>query len=106
MRGGRWIGLLLIGPLSGGMAGGAAEAASPDGPFGAMSCSGCHATAKTVDTAIPRLFGRPAAEIAAAMRDFQKGERAPTVMGRIAKGYTDPEIDALAAWFAAQKDAP
>jgi sulfide dehydrogenase cytochrome subunit len=101
VRGGSWIGLLLIG-----LSGGAAHAASPDGPFGAMSCSGCHATSKSVDTAIPRLNGRPAAEIAAAMRDFQKGERAPTVMGRIAKGYSDPEIDALAAWFAAQKDAP
>ena len=98
MRAGPCIGLVLIV-----LSGGAANAASPDGPFGAMSCSGCHALAKGVDTAVPRLVGRPAAEIAAAMRDFQKGERAPTVMGRIAKGYTDPEIDALAAWFAAQK---
>jgi len=98
VRGGGWIGLLLIG-LSGG-----ALAASPDGPFGAMSCSGCHAISKSVDTPVPRLTGRPAAEIAAAMRDFQKGERAPTVMGRIAKGYTDAEIDALAAWFAGQKE--
>ncbi|MBX3498993.1 MAG: cytochrome C [Alphaproteobacteria bacterium] len=94
------MGLVLIG-LSGG-----ALAASPDGPFGAMSCSGCHAISTGVDTAVPRLFGRPAAEIAAAMRDFQKGERTPTVMGRIAKGYTDAEIDALAAWFAQHKDAP
>ena len=86
--------------------GGAAYAASPDGPAGAMSCSGCHAMGKGVDSAVPRLNGRPAAEIATAMHDFQKGERAPTVMGRIAKGYSDAEIDALAQWFAAQKDAP
>jgi cytochrome subunit of sulfide dehydrogenase len=95
----RWIGLLLIG-----LSAGAAEAASPDGPAGAMSCSGCHAMAKGIDSAVPRLHGRPAAEIATAMRDFQKGERAPTVMGRIAKGYSDAEIDALAQWFAAQKE--
>jgi cytochrome c553 len=95
----RWIGLLLIG-----LSAGAAHAASPDGPAGAMSCSGCHATSKSVDSAVPRLIGRPAAEIATAMRDFQKGERAPTVMGRIAKGYSDTEIDALAQWFAAQKE--
>jgi len=99
VRGGRWIGLLLIG-----LSGGAAEAASPDGPFGAMSCSGCHATSRSVETAVPPLNGRPAADIAAAMRDFQKGERAPTVMGRIAKGYSDAEIEALAAWFSAQKE--
>lgn len=99
MRRGRWIGLLLIG-----LSGGAAEAASPDGPLGAMSCSGCHAMARGVDSAVPRLTGRPAAEIAAAMRDFRRGERAPTVMGRIAKGYSDAEIDAIAAWFAALKE--
>jgi len=95
----RVIGVILLT-----LSGGAAYAASPDGPAGAMSCSGCHAMSKSVDSAVPRLHGRPAADIAAAMRDFQKGERAPTVMGRIAKGYTDAEIDALAAWFAAQKE--
>ncbi|MGE3649989.1 MAG: cytochrome c [Reyranellaceae bacterium] len=88
------------------LSGGAAQAASPDGPAGAMSCSGCHASGKSVETAVPRLVGRPAAELAAAMRAFRKGEREPTVMGRIAKGFSDAEIDALAAFFAARKDAP
>ncbi len=99
MSAARVIGVILLAT-----SGGVAHAASPDGPAGAMSCSGCHATSKSVDTAVPRLNGRPAAAIAAAMRDFQKGERSPTVMGRIAKGYSDAEIDALAAWFAAQKE--
>jgi cytochrome c553 len=98
VRGGGRIGLLLIG-----LSAGAAEAASPDGPFGAMSCSGCHAIARGVDTAVPRLFGRPAAELAAAMRDFQRGERAPTVMGRIAKGFSDAEMEAIVALVSAQK---
>jgi cytochrome c553 len=97
----RSIGLFLLA-----MSGGAAQAASPDGPPGAMSCSGCHAISRSVESAVPRLVGRPAAELAAALRDFKKGEREPTVMGRIARGFSDAEIDALAAFFAARKDAP
>ena len=37
------------------------------------------------------------------MRAFRDGQRPATVMHQIAKGYTDPQIDAIAAWFAAQK---
>jgi cytochrome c553 len=37
------------------------------------------------------------------MHEFRSGERAATVMDRIAKGFTDPEIEAIAAWFAQQK---
>ncbi len=38
-----------------------------------------------------------------AMQDFRSGARAGTVMDRIAKGFTDEEIQAIAAWYAAQK---
>ena len=38
-----------------------------------------------------------------ALQEFRSGQRAATVMDRIAKGFTDDEIQALAAWFAAQK---
>jgi cytochrome c553 len=37
------------------------------------------------------------------MRAFRDGSRPATVMHQIAKGYTDAQIDAMAAWFAAQK---
>ena len=46
--------------------------------------------------------GRPAEEIVAAMQAYRAGERAPTVMDRIAKGFTDDEIRAIAAWLAVQ----
>jgi cytochrome c553 len=69
-------------------------------PPGASSCSGCHgATA----TAIPALRGRSADEISAAMKAFRTGERPATVMDRIAKGFTDEETDAIAAWLASRK---
>ena len=37
-----------------------------------------------------------------ALQEFRSGQRAGTIMDRIAKGFTDEEIQALAAWFAAQ----
>jgi cytochrome c553 len=72
-------------------------------PPGASSCSGCHAANAAADTAVPRLAGRKAADIVAEMRVFKTGEKASTVMGRIAKGFTDAEIEAIAAWYAQQK---
>ncbi|MEA2903354.1 MAG: cytochrome subunit of sulfide dehydrogenase [Alphaproteobacteria bacterium] len=81
---------------------GAAFAA--DAPPGASSCSGCHPAARFVATPVPRLNGRDAAQIVAAMADFKTGKRPTTVMDRIAKGFTDDETKAIAAWYAAQKD--
>ena len=48
------------------------------------------------------LAGRDAAEIVAAMTAFRNGTRPATVMDRIAKGFSDHEITAIAAWYAAQ----
>lgn len=79
----------------------AGGALAADAPVGATSCTGCHATLKTVDTAVPHLGGRRAVELSAAMRDFRSGARPATVMGRIARGFSDQEIEAISAWFAA-----
>jgi cytochrome c553 len=73
-------------------------------PPGVQACSGCHAISKTVETPVPRLFGRKADELATAMLEFKSGKRPNTVMGRLAKGFSDEEIGAMSAWFAAQKD--
>jgi sulfide dehydrogenase cytochrome subunit len=50
-----------------------------------------------------RLAGLEQAAIAKALQEFRAGQRTATVMDRIAKGFTEDEIQALAAWFAAQK---
>jgi sulfide dehydrogenase cytochrome subunit len=41
--------------------------------------------------------------LAAAMRAFRANERPGTIMGRIARGYSDAEIAAIAAYFAQQR---
>jgi sulfide dehydrogenase cytochrome subunit len=75
-----------------------------DAPAGAASCSGCHPANRWVDTPVPRLAGRNPADIIAAMQGFKSGQLASTVMGRLAKGFSEDEIKAIAAWYGAQKD--
>jgi len=77
--------------------------ARADSPPGASSCSGCHALRPDVATAVPRLNGRSAAEIASQMQAFKNGQRPSTVMGRIAKGFSEAEAQAIAEWYAAIK---
>ena len=81
-----------------------AEAPPPTPPPGAAACSGCHPTSKSVDTLVPRLVGRSAAEIEAAMQEFRAGQKPASVMDHIAKGFSADELAAIAAWYAAQKD--
>lgn len=70
----------------------------------AASCAICHGTnGKAVTGDVVSLAGRSRDQIASEMRAFRDGQRSATVMHQIAKGYTDAQIDALAAWFAAQK---
>jgi cytochrome subunit of sulfide dehydrogenase len=73
-------------------------------PAGAAACSGCHPASRAVETSFTRLTGRNPADIVTSMQEFRSGQRPGTVMDRIAKGFSDDEIKAIAAWYAAQKD--
>ena len=77
--------------------------AASDPPPGAASCSGCHAAGAAPTSPIARLNGRDAGEIMTAMTGFRDGSLPSTVMNRIAKGFSDDELRAIAAWLAAQK---
>ena len=79
-------------------------AVAADAPSGATSCSGCHPASASVQTPVARLAGRPVAETVAALQAFRTGQRPATVMDRIAKGFSDAEFAAIAAWYAAQTD--
>jgi len=71
----------------------------------AAGCAICHGTQgkPAPGAAVIPLAGLPREHIASQMRAFRDGQRPATVMHQIAKGYTDAQIDAMAAWFAAQK---
>ena len=74
-----------------------------DAPPGGAACTGCHATSAAAETPVPKITGRNAEEMVAAMAEFRSGAKPSTVMGRIAKGFTDDEMRPIAAWLAAQK---
>ena len=74
-----------------------------DAPPGASSCSGCHAAGPNGQTPVPPLQGRPASGIVSQMAAFKSGERKGTIMDRIAKGFSDEETRAIAAWYEQQK---
>jgi cytochrome subunit of sulfide dehydrogenase len=68
----------------------------------AATCAACHLRGGAGDAAIAPLEGRPAAATAATLRAFKSGARAGTVMPQLARGYSDADIDAIAAWYAAR----
>jgi len=68
----------------------------------AANCANCHGTDGRSRAAVPSLAGQDAAVIGQRMKEFRDGRRAATVMQQLAKGYTDAQIEAAAAYFAAQ----
>ena len=77
--------------------------AASEPPPGAASCSGCHTSGAAAASSVSRLYGRDAGDIMTAMTGFRDGSLPATVMTRIAKGFSDDELRAIAAWLAAQK---
>lgn len=84
--------------------------AAPAAPSAAMlanACAGCHGTlGASAGPSMPSLAGQSRLAIVEAMKGFKSGERPATVMGRLAKGYSDADIDAMADFFARQKLFP
>jgi cytochrome c553 len=68
----------------------------------AATCAACHGTdGRAVQgQAMSGLAGQARERIAAELRAFRDGSRPGTVMPQIAKGYSEAQIDALAAYFA------
>jgi sulfide dehydrogenase cytochrome subunit len=69
----------------------------------AGTCAGCHGTDGASPGPIAPIKGYSASSLATAMRMFRSGQRPSTEMQRIAKGYNDAEIEAMASYFAAQR---
>ena len=71
----------------------------------ASTCANCHGTqGRAVDgAAVPGLAGMPAAYMVEQVKAFKSGARPATVMHQLAKGYSDAQIEQVAAYFAAQK---
>ena len=68
----------------------------------AATCTPCHGTGgkPAPGSAVAALAGRN--DIAEVMKAFKEGKREATIMHQIAKGFSDAETAALAAYFAKQ----
>ena len=75
----------------------------------AGSCANCHGTDGRSPGIVPPIAGRPENVLRTQLKAF-KAETPPpgtTIMNRLAKGYSDEQIDALAKYFSQVKaEAP
>jgi len=69
----------------------------------AASCAMCHGTNGRSAGGNEPLAGMAKADLVRKFNEFRSGAKPATIMHQISKGYTDQQIDQVAAYFAAQK---
>jgi cytochrome c553 len=68
----------------------------------AATCFTCHGTeGRSVNGVPPSLAGLNKDYLLKQMQDFREGKRPATIMHQHAKGYTNEQLDLIAAYFAA-----
>jgi cytochrome c553 len=86
------------------MLGAAAQATPGDAALGAYlsaECTSCHQASGRQQGGIPAITGWPQEQFVAAMRAYRAKERENQVMQTVAARFSDEELSALAAHFAA-----
>ena len=67
------------------------------------TCFGCHGSnGVSVSDGMPSIAGLDKRYFMRVMRRFQNGERASTIMGRLAKGYERAQLRMMATYYAEQ----
>ncbi len=71
----------------------------------AATCAACHGTGgKAVDgSSVVPLAGLSRDYLSTQLKAFKAGTRPSTIMQQLARGYSDAQIEQVAAYFAAQK---
>lgn len=69
----------------------------------ASACASCHGTQGHALPGYASLAGQTKDELIQKIIDFKSGRTPATLMHQIAKGYSDEQIEQIAAYFAAQK---
>lgn len=95
VAGGLLAGVLMFGSSAG---------AAPSAAMLANTCAGCHGTdGISAGPAMPTIAGMPANYLEEIMADYKSGKRPSTIMGRLAKGYSEKETALIADFFSKQK---
>ncbi|MCC7411195.1 MAG: hypothetical protein IT495_06150 [Gammaproteobacteria bacterium] len=66
----------------------------------AFNCFTCHGTDGRSPGAMPGINGKSATYLRSKLRAFRAGEDEPTIMNRIARAYSDAQIDLIARYIA------
>lgn len=91
-------------PAAAAAPGTAASGGIRSGTMLANTCAGCHGTiGHSAGETMPSLAGLDERYFVKTMQDFKSGARPSTIMGRLARGYSDNELKALADFFSAQE---
>lgn len=71
----------------------------------AATCTGCHGTEGHArpDATMPVLAGVPAGQLMEKLQAFRRGTRSATIMHQISKGYSEAQLELIAAYFAARQ---
>jgi sulfide dehydrogenase cytochrome subunit len=89
------LGMVVLVPMS--------LQADPTGQALAFTCAGCHGTdGSSVGPSSPSIAAMDPDVFIDAMEAYQHDERNSTIMNRIAKGYSEEQIKAMAWFFAKQ----
>jgi sulfide dehydrogenase cytochrome subunit len=69
----------------------------------AQNCAACHGVnGREFNESMPPLAGMQTEQFIRAMKAFKDGERPAIIMDRVARGYDQAEIEAMAKFFAEQ----
>jgi sulfide dehydrogenase cytochrome subunit len=69
----------------------------------AGTCTGCHGyRGASAASGLPSIGGLDRRFFLQVMKEFRSGDRPSTIMGRLAKGYDDAQLDTLARYYADQ----
>jgi cytochrome c553 len=70
----------------------------------AATCANCHGTngRAVPGSTVPSVAGMPKDYLVRQLAAFRDGSKPATVMHQIAKGFSEPQLEQIAAYFAAQ----
>lgn len=92
-------GTLILAAASPGFAQQAGNGPISDTALAAQACNVCHGSQTYVSPTMPPIHGADAATLYQSLIEFKTDRKPYTIMGRIARGYSDEQLKALADYL-------